>query len=779
VKSRKAGRRPVPQSDLLAGRYALGEEIGRGRSTVYRGQDLRLRRQVAVKQVQLDVSPEPAGNTRARAMREAHAAARLSNPRAVTVFDAVEERGSIWLVMELVDVPSLAEMVATHGPLGHRRAATIGIDVLDALRAAHAVGVVHRDVKPANVLVGVGDRAKLTDFGVASIRDDAKLTATGHIIGSPAYMAPEQARGDRVGPPADLWALGATLYFAVEGVSPFPGTSAIAVATAVVHGQRRQPTRSGPLTDIIDRLLRKEAGQRPTASQVRRALQRARRSAPLDRSAGTVVLPRSAAGDRPPPIPPDLGSMAAGAGAVAMDGTVPGDADQTEVFPILTAAPSGASEGGDASNTSTGPGRDEWNASGVATGPAAEQPVARHDVAGATARNPPVSQDQGLAEPVLSVPDVSVSDTVHAAAVASVSSELTDGQRHTSEAPITRALPGDAEADVAAPTVRGTGIPPADAGDLATTREEVPSGGSGEAREPPTTTGAGVGVTTSAPALSGAGERRQETPGPPVANRRQGPERRGSGISGGRGARPVMLVTGALAGLAILALAVLPTSDNGGRGDSDQNAENKAATETTADTAGGAGTAADHTAAPTTATTDVRTSNPTATTSTKEIGAAQARPSTAGPQVPDGWIVFADPEGAYSIAHPPGWEVTPGSRAHTVFIREPGTGTYLLVEWTPDPKPDPVADWEEQSTYFANRHEGYEELRIEPFPYRDYNAAIWEFRYRAGGTVLHAGNLNLVTAGRAYALYFQTREQRWHASQDTFTGFRQEFNPAP
>ncbi len=764
MKSRKPGRRPGPHRDLLAGRYALGEEIGRGRSTVYRGEDLRLRRPVAVKQVQLDASPEPAGNTRARAMREARAAARLSNPRAVTVFDVVEERGSIWLVMELVDVPSLAEMVATRGPLGHRRAATIGIDVLDALRAAHAVGVVHRDVKPANVLVGAGDRAKLTDFGVASIRDDAKLTATGHIIGSPAYMAPEQARGDPVGPPADLWALGATLYFAVEGVSPFPGTSAIAVATAVVHGQRRQPTRPGPLTDIIDRLLSKEPGQRPAVGQVRRALQRARRSSPLDRSAATVVLPQSAAGDRTLPIPPALGYAAAGPGAVGRDGAVPGDAGQTEVFPILTPAPSGASEGGDASNTSTGLGRDEWNAGGVATGPAAEQPVACHDVAGATARNLPVSQDQGLAEPVPSVPDVPVSDAVHAAPVASVSSELTDGQRHTSEAPATRALPGNEEAETAAPTAREAGTVPADADDLATTREEAPPGGS------PTTTGAGAGVLAGAPAPSGAHERRQETPGPPVVNRRPGPERKGSGTFGSRGARLVMLVGGALGGLAILALAVLPTSDNGGSGDSDEAADNKAATETTADTAGDSRTAADHTAAPTTATT---------TTSTTEIAAAPARPSTAGPQVPDGWIVFADPEGAYSIAHPPGWEVALGSRAHTVFIREPGTGTYLLVEWTPDPKPDPVADWEEQSKYFANRHEGYVELRIEPFPYRDYNAAMWEFRYRAGGTVLHAGNLNIVTAGRAYALYFQTREQRWHASQDTFTGFRQAFNPAP
>jgi eukaryotic-like serine/threonine-protein kinase len=807
VKSTRPGRRPGPYRDHLAGRYALGEAIGQGRSTVYRGEDLRLRRHVAVKQIRLDMSPEP-GDTRARAMREAQAAARLSNPRAVTVFDVVEERGSIWLVMELVDVPSLAELVANQGRLAHRRAATIGIDVLDALRAAHAVGVVHRDVKPANVLVEAGDRAKLTDFGVARVRDDAKLTATGHIIGSPAYMAPEQARGDPVGPSADLWALGATLYFAVEGVSPFPGTSPIAVATAVVHGQRRQPSRPGPLTDIIDRLLSKEPGQRPRAGQVRRALRGARRSQPLDRT---------------PPVPPPLDSTAAGARAVGLDDTSSssGNADQTEVFPILTAPPSGASEGGDASNPNTGRG----HAGDVATGPAAEQPSAGHNVSSATACNPAVSQDQGVAEPVATVPDVSVTDAGHTTAVTCVSSELNDGKRHTGEAPTTRAFsrdeganaaaptvrePGDTGANAAAPTVREPGdtganaaaptarepgntganaaapmarelgnTVAADADEVVTTRDVACSGASGEAGESHTTTGMGVHVTVRAPVLNGAGKRRREALGPPLTNRRPRPERKALGISGGRGVRLVMLVGGALGGLAILALAVLPTSETGRNGDSDRGADNKAATETTADTGGDAATAADHTAAPTTATTIVRTTNPTATTRTTDIGAAQARASSAGPQVPNGWIVFAEPEGAYSIAHPPGWEVALGSRAHTVFIREPGTGTYLLVEWTPDPKPDPVADWEEQSKYFANRHEGYEQLRIEPFPYRDYNAAMWEFRYRAEGTVLHAGNLNIVTAGRAYALYFQTREQRWHASQDTFTQFRQAFNPAP
>ncbi|HET6771835.1 MAG TPA: protein kinase [Acidimicrobiales bacterium] len=682
MKSRKPDTERGPDTDLLAGRYALGDAIGQGRSTVYRGEDLRLRRRVAVKQVQLYAGPESAGDTRSRAMREAHAAARLSNPRAVTVFDVVEERGSIWLVMELVDAPSLAAVVAAQGPLAHGRAANIGLGVLDALRAAHSVGVVHRDVKPANVLVTAGDRAKLTDFGVARIRDDAKLTATGHIIGSPAYMAPEQARGERAGPPADLWALGATLYFAVEGVSPFPGTSPVAVATAVVYGQHRPSARPGPLTDIIDQLLSKDPADRPTARQVRRALRAARRSPPLDRPHPSAALPGSAV-DSTPPVSTS-GSRAAAAGAVGTDGAGPGDADRTEVFPVLTAAPG----------------------SGLAVPP--EPPAA---------------------------------------------SEASAGAPEVREAP---AAIGDAspEAPLEASNER-----PGPAGDA------------------PTMTGTGAGVAGGAPGFDRAVERRRATPGRARANRRQGAvSKRSLTSGGGRRAWLAMVVVGVLGGLAVLALAARPTSDESGV--SDQAGTNEAATETTADTAGEAGAAADPAAA-TTGTTSAPTSSSTTTTSTTRVGSAEARAPTSASHVPDGWIVFTDPEGAYSIAHPPGWNVARGRRDHTVFIREPGTGTYLLVEWTPDPKPDPVADWQAQSEYFATRHEGYAELRIEPYTYRDYNAAMWEFRYQDGGTVLHAGNLGFVTAGRGYALYFQTREPNWNASQDTFARFREAFDPAP
>jgi eukaryotic-like serine/threonine-protein kinase len=306
-----------PVTDRLAGRYALGEPLGRGRSTVYRATDVRLQRPVAVKRVELAAGQEDAERVRSRALREAQAAARLNNPSVVTVYDVVEEDGSIWLVMELVEAPSLAQVVADEGPVSHARAAQVGLDVLAALEAAHAVGIVHRDVKPANVLVASGDRAKLTDFGVATIRDDSRLTATGLIVGSPSYMSPEQAKGDLVGPATDLWALGALLYFATEGEPPFQGDSALATASAVVHGAPRPARHPGPLTVIVSRLLTKDPANRATPSEVRAALNRAARPTGRARAvaaAGTAVGPATALPPPAAPATPPGGTPAASPG---------------------------------------------------------------------------------------------------------------------------------------------------------------------------------------------------------------------------------------------------------------------------------------------------------------------------------------------------------------------------------------------------------------------------------------------------------------------------------
>ena len=276
------GQATVATLDLLAGRYALGEVIGRGRSVVHAARDTRLGRDVAVKRVALAAGPDDVDDVHSRALREARAAARMSSPHVVAVYDAVEERDAVWLVMELVRAPSLEALVRRRGPLDPALAACIGRGVLDALDAAHAVGVVHRDVKPANVLVGTGDGAvdgcpgvtiKLTDFGVAALRDESGLTLPGLIVGSPSYMAPEQASAGDVGPAADLWALGALLYFAQEGVAPYAGDTALATASAVVHGRPRPMGNPGPLTPVIERLMIKDPAARPPAAEVRRALE--------------------------------------------------------------------------------------------------------------------------------------------------------------------------------------------------------------------------------------------------------------------------------------------------------------------------------------------------------------------------------------------------------------------------------------------------------------------------------------------------------------------------
>ncbi len=307
----QAVRGPLPvrhtgrRMERLADRYELGDALGQGRSTVYRAVDTRLRRTVAIKKVELLAGHEDADHVRTRALREAQASARLNNPAVVSVYDVVEESGSIWLVMELVDGPSLAQIVADEGPMQDERAATIGLGVLTALEAAHVVGVVHRDVKPANVLVPAGDRAKLTDFGVATIRDESRVTATGLIIGSPSYMSPEQATGGDVTPATDLWALGGLLYFAVEGAPPFLAGNALATASAVVHGEPRRQEHPGPLSPIVARLLTKDPGGRPSAGEVRATLSRVARgtSARSTRAPVAVSAPSASASASVSPSP--------------------------------------------------------------------------------------------------------------------------------------------------------------------------------------------------------------------------------------------------------------------------------------------------------------------------------------------------------------------------------------------------------------------------------------------------------------------------------------------
>jgi hypothetical protein len=816
-----------PELPLLDGRYAIGEAIGRGRSTVHRAEDRRLRRQVAIKEVRLAEGQEGAERARLRALREAQAAARLDNPGVVTVYDVVEEAGSIWLVMELVDAPSLAQVVADDGPLDHARAARIGLGVLGALEAAHAVGIVHRDVKPANVLVLRDDRTKLADFGVATIRDESRVTATGTIVGSPSYMAPEQAMAAEVGPFTDLWALGATLYYAVEGKPPFAGDSPLATASAVVHGDPRPPQSRGPLIGLLQRLLEKDPQRRPGSRQVRATLVAAS-TASRSRAAQGSGTAAAAAGGRDEPAPPGRGrNRGAGRGLGRGRGLGLGRAAGRSPLPSAdtSGAPTGPASGGHA-GPATPPGRHDptlvarpspiRDTRQVVIPPAGQPPTSTPPASTASPASPAAprsaSPTPGSAEaPPPDAPTTATPATPAPTPPASEarSTEAPSSARETSLAPgeppaasagasrtpaVEDGPAGGEPAGAAAPAptrpetaatppetetaaAPGGSDGPAD-GSSSTSSASSPSAGSAGGTEVADARGDALPATRAKQAVDEGVAARMSSADPqggdePVDSRSgvasrpatatqaspatavaalAGVRRVGERVSARRS--PAVVIAAVVAVVALVAVAAWAAASGGGDGGDDTDGGGRDTSSTT--------TSADEEASQTTASTTASTAPTTST--------------TASGGLPAGWTRYEGPNGVYTIAHPAGWQVEPGEQGR-VRIRDPESGSYLLIDWTDEPRPDPVADWRTQSQGFAGRHEAYQEIRIEPAHYRDYNAAIWEFRYRDQGVDLHVANLGFVAANRGYALYFQTHEDRWAASKGILTRFRQTFHP--
>ena len=263
-----------PSPRLVAGRYRLGEVLGRGTmGTVWSAHDEVLGRPVAVKEVLLPpgIPDAEADSLRERTLREARTIAALSHPNVVTLYDVVREDAAPFVVMELVASRSLAELLLA-GALPAQQVIAVGAAVAAALQAAHAAGITHRDVKPGNVLMAHDGRIKLTDFGIARNPADQTLTATGLMLGSPAYIAPEIASGGPVNPGADLWGLGATLFAAVEGRPPYDAGTAMATVASVVQGEVPRPSCSGPLADVISGLMVKDPACRMPLWQVRQLL---------------------------------------------------------------------------------------------------------------------------------------------------------------------------------------------------------------------------------------------------------------------------------------------------------------------------------------------------------------------------------------------------------------------------------------------------------------------------------------------------------------------------
>ncbi|MCF6508502.1 serine/threonine protein kinase [Blastococcus sp. MG754426] len=354
---------------LVAGRYRLEQQIGGGgMGTVWLARDERLGRQVAVKQVLLPLGAgeEQLDEQRQRALREGRIAARLTHPHAISVYDVALEDGVPWLVMEYLPSRSLAEVLATEGLLPAGLVAQIGAQVADALAATHAAGIVHRDVKPANVLIGEGGRAaglvKITDFGISHASGDVTLTRTGQITGTPAFLAPEVAQGQAMTEASDVFSLGATLYTCLEGLPPFGmQDNPLSMLHRVAAGRITPPQRAGALTDPLLRMLDDDPGARPPMTEVRDEL--ARLAAGRDGDPTTVLVART---DLRPAGPSGTAVFAAGASSPppASAGT-PVPVPRVARTPAPPAAAAAATAAATAPADRRGRRRGPWVAAGV------------------------------------------------------------------------------------------------------------------------------------------------------------------------------------------------------------------------------------------------------------------------------------------------------------------------------------------------------------------------------------------------------------------------------
>jgi serine/threonine protein kinase len=296
--------------ELIAGRYRVEREVGRGgMGSVWLCRDERLGRSVAVKQV--GGLPGESSLHLARALREARHSAALNHPNVVAIFDALEEGDHVWLVMEYVPSRTLDQIVREDGPLDPRLAARIAADVADGLAAAHSLGTVHRDVKPSNILVRSDDgRGLIADFGIARTVGQEQLTRSGLVTGTPTYFAPELARGHEPSPASDVWALGVSLYVAVEGSSPYDEqANAIAVLNTIASQDPPPPTRAGPLATVMAHMLDRDPETRWTMARAADALRAVAVEEPAGAPPTALLAPPV---DPPAPAEPVLADEPAG-----------------------------------------------------------------------------------------------------------------------------------------------------------------------------------------------------------------------------------------------------------------------------------------------------------------------------------------------------------------------------------------------------------------------------------------------------------------------------------
>ncbi|WP_338896497.1 serine/threonine-protein kinase [Streptomyces sp. TG1A-60] len=717
---------------LLAGRYRLGGVLGRGgMGTVWRAKDETLGRTVAVKELRFPSSIDEDEKRRliTRTLREAKAIARIRNNAAVTVFDVVHEDDRPWIVMELVEGKSLAEVIREDGVLEPRRAAEVGLAILDVLRAAHREGILHRDVKPSNVLIDKRDgRVVLTDFGIAQVEGDPSVTSTGMLVGAPSYISPERARGHKPGPAADLWSLGGLLYAAVEGVPPYDKGSAIATLTAVMTEPVPEPKRAGALKDVIFGLLTKDperrlddAGARAMLNTVIHAPER-KEAEPLD---ATRVVPL-------PPVPEERRRKGGSGGAGARTGAKEGGERARAPRWSMRKGPSGAAgavaaSAGAASGTPGG-------AFGEVSG----------GTSGGASRGTSGGVSGGAAAPAASAKGVAVTS-------ASVG-----------------ASSGAAPADSGATAERAAAGPSAPAAGK-------PSAGAAAARG----TGTGVGVGAGDPASVGRTSGWPQVP-PPDLPPRPVPRAPITDVVSRR-----TLVAIAVAVVVVVLGTVLAFTLDGDDSSSTNStgADTKAAASgkpASGSDAGGENEDADKSSA----------AGPDGDTTDEAKGSAGSAGSSPSPSGGSGDAVSGDGSGksadietetyksgqGFSIGLPDGWKYRSTDAAGARFSGP--DGQRLLVGWTTTPKDDPVTDWKNQERYMQRSQ--YKRIRIEAVDYRSWNTADWEFTYTESGTKYRSIDRGFVVdSQQGYALMYTAKASEWSGElrKDTWRTFTKTFRP--
>ncbi|MFJ3227837.1 serine/threonine-protein kinase [Streptomyces sp. NPDC086783] len=709
---------------LLAGRYRLGDVLGRGgMGTVWRAEDETLGRTVAVKELRFPSSIDEDEKRRliTRTLREAKAIARIRNNGAVTVFDVVDEDDRPWIVMELVEGKSLAEAIREDGLLTPRRAAEVGLAILDVLRSAHREGILHRDVKPSNVLMSEDGRVVLTDFGIAQVEGDPSITSTGMLVGAPSYISPERARGHKPGPAADLWSLGGLLYAAVEGVPPYDKGSAIATLTAVMTEPVEQPKHAGPLEKVIYGLLAKDPEQRLDDAGARAML--------------TEVLRATEAGDSAPEPP---------------------DATKVVAMPPLPDADSGrGAKREDAGERLRGALRSVRKAA-TAAGAAAGAARAKSGSTGTSGSTP--------------VPGTGAAGSGGGAPASGTTGSAESGAGKPGSGDATSA----AASRVGAAGAVGAGAAAAGAG-------RAGDAGSGEGAGAATTVsrasgvgdGATAGVDKGATAGRGSG-----WPEVPPAPARPAPKASLTDVV----PRRTLVITAVVVVLAIIG-TVLALTLGGGDGGSEDSKGGDAKSSSGGTAAGsgdkdkGSGAGADG---------DEKKPSAGASDGSAGDGTAGSSPSASASGDSDSddetksddytaVQTYRSGQG-FSIGLPKGWKYQSTGAAGARFTGP--DGQKLLVGWTSTPKDDPVADWKNQERYMTRPQ--YQRIRIEKVDYRGWNTADWEFTYVESGTKYRSIDRGfVVNSHQGYGLMYTAKDAEWGSDlrRDTWRTLTRTFKP--